>query len=945
MKVLLISLFVLAPLAGAVLAAPKQGGVFYPASLREAFLANAQRDPWIANLRDQAVQAAQPWLAMTDEALWASVFGPTIPRSWMVWSDGFCPACHKSVPMYSWRMNAMRQPWKVRCPHCEMLFPTNDFEAFYRSGLDAAGIFDPALADRSLLFNTDHPDSDDPLHTFGVDDGTGYIEGEHRWRFVGTYLIYGQWYQVIMDGVRNLSAAYVATGEARYAHKAAILLDRIADVYPSMSFAAQGWVYETTGDNDGYVTNWHNACEDTREMALAWDAIRSGLAGDAALVAFLSSRAAAGELTNPKASLADIERNIADGLLRDPLTHPERIHSNYPRNEIARIVLMAVDDWAANRARIDAILDEVLAKTTAVDGVTGEKGLANYSAYTIQNLALLLGQLDRLDESLLAELFARHPQLAKTWRFHIDTRCLGQYYPNIGDSGIFGKPFGLSLPQIKQGHPGVSPYACLMEPSSFTFLWRLYELTGDPAYVQILYQANGGHSDNLPHDPFAADPAAFQEKVDELIEKVGTEPAVGSMNFEQWRLGILRSGEGVHRRALWMDYDVGGSHGQRDGLNLGLFALGLDLMPDFGYPPVQYGGWHSPRVEWYRSTGSHNTVVVDGRNQSQRTGDGETTLWCDGLTFRAMAMSGPGMYKIDQYERLAAMVDLDEKFSYVLDVFWVNGKSDHAKFMHSFFGSATAEGLNLAPAEEYGHGAIMRNFRADPAAQPGWSVTWDIEDYYGVLPPGTADVHLRYTDLTVGAEAALAEAWISPGAYNETKEAWIPRVMVRRRSEEAPLVSTFVGVIEPYAGRPGVDRVRRLEVSAASQPEGEPAIGVELTLTDGRRDILLAANPKLPPETAVSTQAGQTPLELVGRVAWVRIDKTGAVQSLALANASRLRVGELEIVLSRPEFVEIAITDGHVQVLAGPADAIARITLGDRPLTQTPGQETRSQPE
>jgi len=61
-----------------------------------------------------------------------------------------------------------------------MLFPTNDFEAYYRSGLDEHGVFDPKRADRALLFNTQHPDPNDPLHRFGVDDGTGYAEGENR---------------------------------------------------------------------------------------------------------------------------------------------------------------------------------------------------------------------------------------------------------------------------------------------------------------------------------------------------------------------------------------------------------------------------------------------------------------------------------------------------------------------------------------------------------------------------------------------------------------------------------------------------------------------------------------------------------------------------------------------------------------------------------------------
>ena len=58
--------------------------------------------------------------------------------------------------------------------------------------------------------------------------------------------------------------------------------------------------------------------------------------------------------------------------------------------------------------------------------------------------------------------------------------------------------------------------------------------------------------------------------------------------------------------------DTGGRHSHADGMNLGLFAKGVDLMPDFGYPPVQYGGWDSPRAQWYRMSAAHNTVVVDG---------------------------------------------------------------------------------------------------------------------------------------------------------------------------------------------------------------------------------------------------------------------------------------------------------------------------------------------
>src|SRR5262249_14372626 len=154
---------------------------------------NAREHAWAARMAQPIVGAAEPWIALSDEELWSLMFGPTIRRSWMVWSNGYCPACRQSVPMYAWEIAALQQPWKVRCPHCREFFPKNDFARYYASGLDEHGVFAPERADRTHLFNVEHPDPSDPLHQFGVDDGEGYVEGEHRWRFIGAYLIYGQW--------------------------------------------------------------------------------------------------------------------------------------------------------------------------------------------------------------------------------------------------------------------------------------------------------------------------------------------------------------------------------------------------------------------------------------------------------------------------------------------------------------------------------------------------------------------------------------------------------------------------------------------------------------------------------------------------------------------------------------------------------------------------------
>jgi hypothetical protein len=282
-------------------------------------------------------------------------------------------------------------------------------------------------------------------------------------------------------------------------------------------------------------------------------------------------------------------------------------------------------------------------------------------------------------------------------------------------------------------------------------------------------------------------------------------------------------------------------------MSLGLFGKGLDLMPDFGYPPVQYGGWRSVRANWYKMSASHNTVVVDG--QDNQVAEAKTTLWADTDGFHAIRVSGAGLIGGRQYERTAALVDLSDvdsyADSYVVDVFRVVGGTEHCKFFHSHFGAISVEGLDLVPAEAYGRETQMRNFRGDPDPQPGWRVDWQIEDRYDLLPPGS-DVHLAYTDLTTGAEAFVAEGWVSLGGGG-VEQAWIPRLMVRRRSRDAPLASTFVAVVEPYEGTSKIAGIRRLPVETEDGELCSAAnVAIEIQLVDGRRDLFVALDVENP---------------------------------------------------------------------------------------------------
>ncbi|MBI3986239.1 MAG: heparinase II/III family protein, partial [Lentisphaerae bacterium] len=497
-------------------------------------------------------------------------------------------------------------------------------------------------------------------------------------------------------------------------------------------------------------------------------------------------------------------------------------------------------------------IGRTIATYTAVDGVTGEKGLYGYSAFTIQGLAQFLQTFETIRPGLIATLLREHPQLHQTWRFHIDTWCLQSYYPSCGDSGWFAGRAAHYVGVVFRRPATAGGFS--LDPSLFTFLWNLYEATGDVAFVQTLFHANDGKLENLPWDLREARPETFQDDVAAVIAREGTAIRLPCVNKTQWHLAILRSGQGRHERALWLDYDSGNRHAHMDGMNLGLFAHGLDLMPDFGYPPVQFGGWNSPRSRWYMMTAAHNSVTVDGQNQKgtqwQPTADSiaaTVTLWTDVPGLHAVRASGAILYEqTRQYERTVLLVDVSDEDFYVLDIFRVVGGTDHAKFIGSHFGALHTQGLKLQPGLDFGHETQLRNFSTDPRPAPGWSADWAVEDRYGYLP-AKSRLHFRYTDLTSQAQASVCEAWVIAGHYNAMAETWVPRLMIRRTADTAPLASTFVGLIEAHENQPVIKKARRVPlVSANGEPLSDNHVAIEIQLRNGQTDLIMARDVENP---------------------------------------------------------------------------------------------------
>jgi hypothetical protein len=235
---------------------------------------NVKTYPAAQRIADDILKRADAWVDWTDEDLRFLLTSADVPRAFAVNAKG-CPQCggkiiEKSGSDYGWIIDPKR-PFKIKCPVDGSVYPTNDYETYYRSGFKT-----------KIGWDTPH-----------VDDGWGApadaepkkSAGERYW-FVA-YYNHWMWHRHLVPGIEALAQAYTLTGDARYAHKAAVMLQRVAEVYPAMDHARQsrygalsaerGAVYE------GKVVNHIWEASLAESLAEAYDAVWETIYGDAEL--------------------------------------------------------------------------------------------------------------------------------------------------------------------------------------------------------------------------------------------------------------------------------------------------------------------------------------------------------------------------------------------------------------------------------------------------------------------------------------------------------------------------------------------------------------------------------------------------------------------------------------------------------------------------------------
>ncbi len=135
----------------------------YTYEQRQNALNNAAKYSWAANTARNYAKTGDKSIEWA-EAVHSQIIGEGIPRGRQIGRPGddryeYCRYCSVRIGGEGGlQCNFAGRPWKVQCPECKRLFPSNDFESFLQLGLNQQGFYDVDRARQGhheMLFHSD----------------------------------------------------------------------------------------------------------------------------------------------------------------------------------------------------------------------------------------------------------------------------------------------------------------------------------------------------------------------------------------------------------------------------------------------------------------------------------------------------------------------------------------------------------------------------------------------------------------------------------------------------------------------------------------------------------------------------------------------------------------------------------------------------------------------
>lgn len=835
----------------------KKGRTIYTSEYLAGVRRRTQGHQSLRRQAEAVIAKARRIAQHADEQLWGLLADTSIKRTYYVNQNQGCPVCGLKIKKFDnfhpWIMKPFVRPFKMECPSCTRVFPTNDFAAGQMTGGDHA------------------------------DDGTGCRVGDQVYRFIGEYAHFA-YRSHFLPHLSTLTLATALTDDPGLAHKAAVMLLRAAHQYPNSEDRLSRSFRQAWGHRSGCITDSVWSSYEGRSYGQAYDAVWPFIDADRALLD-LARREVPGIETGQ-----DLRLYIEENLLR-------RIGQAYCDTAIIGNVgyhhrgiawlLLALDDMDSCRFPnchdlLEFLYYRVYGGMRYLCNLLGRDGGSlespGYNA-TRLNMVATLSVLDRFLERREGQVSRdRYPSLWDDPRFraqfdyYTDYLMLDRWYPAIGDAG--GKTIVPErVPRMKLS---------VVSKEIALAAWERYRT---PELAALAYGLDGR-------------PPAPSLWEDRPLKGLASARAAAPVHIKRstnvlddYGLVFLRSGLSENARVLWAWYGKLLSHGHDDKLTFGLVGQGLDLLPDLGYPK----SWaHAGRWESHSLT--HNTVTVDGAAFPRGRHRGRATLFGSIPGFQCAEIESGGAAHHGQVaRRLLALVDIDAQDFYVVDVFDVRAGEEHTLSYHGPQASVQVDGARLTTQErgtiagediEYGRSESDANGKE--VFTPLAHMT-DVQRGRPVAPftVGYAlgddrDTHVRLHHF-LDSDTSLA---LGTGRAPSHPDAYRLRYSLQTRLGTEPLSSRFLTLVEPYSKRKAIRLVRRVERGGFGGAEA-----IRVAHRDGS-DLLLFGPTE---RTRIKTDAA----ELVGRAGLVRY-RDGAPVLLAAYAFASLRAEGVSVTASTP---------------------------------------------
>ncbi|MBP3633650.1 MAG: pilus assembly protein N-terminal domain-containing protein, partial [Oscillospiraceae bacterium] len=856
---------------------------------------NVTKYNWAWQMKEEAVAKADLYVENV-ELLYNMWIREGIPRSTQVGYEydttyETCRYCKVNLRNiyghYPWKVDVINNPWKVTCPVCDRDFPSNDFESYYRSGLDTRGYFHPENADPQYLVNELYPEMGEG---WGVDDGWGYKGADSAPTYIAHYLHnvfrpLGDFAPHSMFDVLNaLRDAYLYTGDEKYGNAGAILLSRMADIYPEYDlniYPTAEWANADGGAGMGKIVGYvWEADFIAPSMAKGSDAFWDCMDNEEVLEflrGYSDFMGVTPEEVTPQYLRDKIDNNILLEIKRGCET--AQIVGNFGMHQAAMAAAaVSLDRMPESKEMIEWIFREEILAGTGRDASNAGGDIWRYITNQVDRDGLG-DEVSYLYNSLLpndildcAQILAGYDKVesADLWQ--------NQKFVNFCWSIFKLNVCGNLMTQV--GEAGSSVQAQGFFVNHDTML-AAFVHTKDPDIGKAIYAANGNSVDGLHADIFTKDPeSGIRSEIARIIEQEGPWNMSMSDMLPGFGIAILREGPEVFHGTeingkeffdywLYFGRTAGAGHEKSDALHIDMEAFGLNLSGNMGYP-LNVTGSDPMREQWIRNTASHNTVVVDGHAQSELTWGGEPRHFADNGRVKVMDADATNAYpETDVYRRTVVAVDNGDGVHYAVDFFRILGGSEH---VYSFHGATdldpVTEGLRLVeqpmgsyagPDVPFGYWNMnnqvdvnlsrgagfswLYGVSRDDAPGTSFTVDWDIQDFQKRLSTSSG-IHLK---LHMVSEKPLKEVALANGQppQNGANPTHLEYVLVKNSGEQG-LDTLFTTVIEPYQYQSYVEKAELVNVTLISGTEepADKAAAMKITLKNGRVDyVAYATNP------------------------------------------------------------------------------------------------------